>query len=177
MYSMVTMENTNLEEGGSANYFFNTLGIGTYYAIKHHNDWASFGVDPSINVGINLANGAGQINWYTQGSLFLMGRLGANSTKYNTQKIGIGAGIGGVASYLDQRALNGAIDMESFFMNPAAVGEVTLNMRGSTLTGRVQFSLAPAVSEGDLITPDGNFLLQDREANFGTIGLGLIYGF
>ncbi|MDB4286353.1 hypothetical protein N9933_03540 [bacterium] len=177
MYTMVTMDGTNLEEGASANYSFNTLGLGTYYTIKHHNDWASFGIDPSINLGLNLSNGSGQINWFTQGSLFFMGRLGANSTKYNTQKIGIGAGIGGVASYLDQKALNGAIDMESFFLNPAAVGEITLNMRGSTLTGRVQLSLSPAVKEGDLVTQDGNFLLQNREAKFGTIGLGLIYGF
>ena len=175
IYSFVNMEGLDEVENGSASYAFNTIGIGSYIVLKHHNDFLSVGLDPSVQVGLNFSN-QGRLNWFGQMPVFLMGRIGAASTKYNTQKIGLGAGIGAIGSYMNYVEVPDLLETKEFFVNPAAVVEGTIHMRGSTLTGRVLFSLAPSKQVGDLFTPNGSFL-PNREANFGTLGVGLIYGF
>lgn len=175
IFTQVNMEGVDEVENGSASYAFNTIGIGSYVVLKHHNDFLSVGVDPSLQFGLNFSN-QGRLNWFAQVPVFLMGRIGATATPYNTQKLGLGAGIGVINSYMNYEEVRGLLETKQFFVNPAAMVEATVLMRGSTLTGRVMFSISPSTHEGDLFDPNG-FFLQDRQAKFGTFGLGLIYGF
>jgi hypothetical protein len=176
MYSQVSMEGTDVLDPGSFNYTYNTLSFGTYYVLTQAKDVVSVGIDPSLNLGLNFSR-AGRLNWFAQLPVFVMGRLGATSTPYNTQKIGIGAGIGFMGSYMNFMAENGRWDVKELYINPSAVVEATLNTRGSSLTGRLQFSLAPTLGEGDIVDPSGGFLLPDRQVNVSTLSIGLIYGF
>lgn len=156
MFSQLIFKNPDFPENRTP-VSFNSLSIGTYYTLVQSKDIVSVGLDPNLHLGFNFSN-TGQINFYSQLPLFVMGRLGANSTVYNTQKIGLGAGVGLMGTYLRLSGNNGLI------MNPTAVIEGTLNSRGSNVTGRVMFSLA------DGRAFDGTFITS-------TLNLGVIYGF
>lgn len=167
MFSQINMENSDRTQ--RFNVPFNAVSIGTYYTLKQAKDIVSLGIDPSLNIGLNFSS-AGRLNWFTQLPVFFMGRLGAASTSYNTQKIGIGAGIGFIGSYMSFREPRALIEVKELYFNPAAVVEGTINSRGSYITGRIQFSLADAKGNGDLFAVDGTFFTN-------LLSLGIIYGF
>ncbi len=152
---------------------FYAFSLGTYYTFMHKNDVLSLGLDPSVNFGFNpnrSTTGETGISFLVQAPVFLMGRLGANSTSYNQQKFGIGAGIGGVYSFYRE----GISKLNAGFFNPSAVVEGTILSGGGTLTFRVHFSLFDPSTT--LSTESGT--AQDREFNeVNTLGLGIIYGF
>jgi hypothetical protein len=168
MYSLINMENSD-DRTQTVSLAFNALSIGSYYTLKQAKDIVSVGIDPNINVGFNFSS-AGRLNWYTQMPVFVMGRLGANSTSYNTQKIGIGAGIGLIGSYMSFREPSLFVEVKELYFNPAAVIEGTINSRGSNITGRLQFSLADAKGTGDLFSVGGTFFTN-------LLSVGIIYGF
>ncbi len=166
MYTLLTMENADFESAPFP-LGFNAISIGTYYTLAQTKDIVSVGLDPNLNFGLNFSN-TGNVNWYLQAPIFVMGRLGANSTSYNTQNIGLGAGLGMITSYMSFKG--GPVNVKELYSNPAAVIEGTVNSRGSNITGRIMFSLAPAKGTGDLFAIDGNFRTR-------IFGVGLIYGF
>ena len=171
MYQTVVLQDT-FAAGSEFNISYYTFNLGTYYTLAHLNDVASVGVDGSVNFGFNFVNtftGGTRINIFTQVPIWLMGRLGANSTSFNQQKIGLGAGIGGHYTFYSDK-----INQEkASFINPAAMAEVTILSRSGTLTVRGHMALAR--SESALkSTVSGNEVDRLR---FGTWGIGLIYGF
>ena len=149
---------------------FYTFSLGTYYTLGHKNDVVSVGVDPSVNFGFNLvSNATGSetgLNLVVQVPVFLMGRLGANSTKYNQQKFGIGAGIGGVYTFFRE----GIVKQRSSAVNPSAVAEITFMSGGGPLTIRAHVSLFNPTAT--LTFPSGSVDFNE----FRTLGFGLIYG-
>lgn len=173
MYEIITFQ----EVGSSSPPFssaYYTFHLGTYYTLAHSNDIISAGVDGSVNFGINFPTTRDRgtvVTLTTQVPVFLMGRLGANATSYNEQKIGIGAGVGLVYTYFSDVAdiLTGSKVNAGFFV-PAAVVEGSLRSRGGPITARVHFSLSDR-------TTDLNFSGGAAPFKLGNWGIGLIYGF
>ncbi|MEM6264248.1 MAG: hypothetical protein AAGI38_17165 [Bacteroidota bacterium] len=181
MFEYVTLNpvDPNLQ-GFETNYVFSNINIGAYYVAGHKADFISGGIDASTQFGLRITNGG--VSWMAQLPVFLMGRLGANSTPYNEQSFGIGAGLGAVVSYLDMNGLEGidpignVIDFgfNQLFVNPSAVIELTLVTGGGPIVGRIHFSLSRPTHDGTLI--DGNTITSGR-AEYNNFGLGIIYGF
>lgn len=149
---------------------FYTFSLGTYYTLGHKNDVVSVGIDPSVNFGFNLvSNFSGSetgLNLVVQAPVFLMGRLGANATKYNQQKFGVGAGIGGVYTFFRE----GIVKQRSSAFNPAAMAEITFMSGGGPLTIRGHVSLFNP--NATLTFPSGSVDYNE----FRNFGFGLIYG-
>lgn len=152
---------------------FYTLSLGAYYTLAHtDNDVASVGFDPNVNFGINLV-GNGYISYVIQAPVFVMGRLGANATTYNQQKIGIGAGLGLNYTYFSQKITTNTRRIAGFAV-PAAVVEVTILSGGAPLTGRIHFNLGQTSSDIKCRFDSGGEDLTNT--SFGNFGFGLIYG-
>lgn len=152
---------------------FYTFNIGAYYAAFHKNDVVSIGIEPNVHAGFNLLNLGNKVvaDYIIQTPVYLMGRLGANATPFNTQKFGIGAGIGGTYTIFSQQVTLQNRNKAQFF-NPTAMVEVTIGSRGSTITGRAHFSLFDI--QGKLNNTNG---AAARDVNFSNWGLGIIYAF
>lgn len=144
-----------------------TLNLGGYGVIAHKNDVVSLGVDASINVGLNFNP---PLSFLVQTPVYLMGRLGAGSTPYNEQNLGIGLGFGITPSYWNQK-LGSPIDkMKVFSYSPGCVLEVNY-MR--TLV-RVNFNV---LSFSSHIKELDSYLGTTAKYKVSTVGLGFLYGF
>ncbi|WNJ20931.1 hypothetical protein [Pontibacter sp. G13] len=152
-----------------ANYY--NFAIGTYYVIGHRNDVMSYGVDGTAQFGFNFVGG--QFNYVAQIPVYLMGRIGANSTPYNMQKFGLSAGFGFHYTYFTQ-VTGSNIRQKAHIFNPSIVFEATLNSSGNPLTGRVHFT--PFFSDTK-VTQETPVTTLERQVPMGGFGLGLIYGF
>ena len=170
MYQMVVLQDT-FASASEANIFYYAFNLGTYYTLAHLNDVASVGVDGSVNFGFNFVNtfNGTRINIFTQVPVWLMGRVGANSTSFNQQKIGLGAGIGGHYTFYSEKFNQ----QKAGFINPAAMAEATILSRSGTLTVRGHMALSRTESALKS-TVSGTEINRLR---FGTWGIGLIYGF
>jgi hypothetical protein len=170
MYEVVDLRKpVNIGDGTLSRVYY-AFNIGTYYTLLHQNDVLSLGVDGSVNFGFNFFS-TGQrsgVNLLVQTPVFLMGRLGANSTRYNQQKFGMGAGLGLVYTFFHE----GVFDQKSQGVNPSVVVEGTILSRGGGgLTLRGHFSIyRPSAT-----LKQGNATFEFRE--FSNWGVGLIYGF
>ena len=172
MLEILTLEQDDVPNPQNFNYNFFTLGIGTYYVISHSKDQLSVGLDPSVQVGVQGLNG--NIDWTLQAPVFLMGRFGAFATPYNTQKVGIGAGLGVVTSFASIRSLDGPgrdLDFNQWYAVPSIILEGSLNLPSGPLTGRLHLPLAKPVHPG--VTLAGRL----EPTSYNLVGLGLIYGF
>lgn len=158
---------------------YNALHIGTYYAVGHINDVFSYGVDAALQFGVfpQVINGELKLDGIIQVPLYAMIRLGANSTPYNTQRIGIAAGIGGTYSYMSFRpSVSANQKFKADFLLPDAVFEVTYMSGGNPLTGRLHLGLNTSVFDRKIVNEAGDVLAEDPFL-FRGIGWGLIYGF
>ncbi|MDP5169715.1 MAG: hypothetical protein NWR72_05680 [Bacteroidia bacterium] len=172
MYQFVNLEDPRSASGQNTTFSYYTLSIGSYYELAHKNDVMSVGVDAGVNFGINFIPtqfSGTVVTVITQVPMFAMARVGALSTKYNQQPVGLGLGIGGVYTYFNDVVDFSGNKVKSDFIVPAAVGEVTLRTRGNTITGRVHVSLLPTNA---LLKGDNR---PDLDYNFSNFGLGLIY--
>ncbi|MDX2250575.1 MAG: hypothetical protein SF052_27585 [Bacteroidia bacterium] len=184
MWEFATLEETPGGPTSTLSSFYN-FHIGTYYAIAHYNDIFSFGVDPSIQVGLNfvpVSNGSAiytRVNYVIQAPVYLMARVGANSTPYNQQAIGFATGIGASYTFLSQQT--GDISLRrktrNGYTNPSVVAELTILSRGNPLTGRFHFS--PFKVNSDLVfkNVDTKEVVSSFTFPMGNWGIGLIYGF
>ncbi len=169
MYEVVDLKGP-IQAGENVSRVFYTFSLGTYYTLGHKNDVVSVGVDPSVNFGFNLvSNFSGTetgLNLVVQVPVFLMGRYGANATKYNQQKFGLGAGIGGVYTFFRE----GIVKRRASAFNPSAVAEITFMSGGGPLTIRGHVSLFnPSAT---MTFPTGSVDYNE----FQNFGVGLIYG-
>ena len=172
MLEILTLEQDDVPNPSSFNANFYTVGVGTYYVMSHSNDRLSVGLDPSIQIGLQGLNGS--IDWTFQAPVFLMGRFGAFATPYNTQKIGLGAGVGVVTSYVSIRSLDGPgrnLDFNQWYAVPAIILEGSLNLPSGPLTGRLHLPLSKPVHQG------ATFAGRLEPTTYNLVGLGLIYGF
>ncbi|MDB4286352.1 hypothetical protein N9933_03535 [bacterium] len=185
MYEFINLsEGDSVQDPFTDSQPFYTVHVGTYYALAHKNDVLSVGIDPSIQGGIRL-NGNG-ISWMLQAPIFLMGKVGANSTPYNEQKIGFALGVGANFTYVNINnrgsiidPFNGetvSLDLKKFFYNPQVVIEGTVNSRGGPISGRIHFSLLQQVKEG-VVFSNGFVKYPFPQVEYNNFGLGIIYGF
>ncbi|MEZ4772249.1 MAG: hypothetical protein R3D00_03635 [Bacteroidia bacterium] len=184
MWEFATIEQTPGAPVSTLSSFYN-FHIGSYYTIAHYNDIFSFGVDPSLQFGLNfvpVSNGSAiftRVNYVVQVPVYLMGRVGANATSYNQQSVGFGLGIGTSYTYLSQQTDNISLRRKTRngYTNPSVVAELTILSRGNPITGRFHFS--PIRTNADLVFKDVN--TKDEVSSFtfpmGNWGIGLIYGF
>lgn len=173
MYEFITLEDPRNIGSSEFTFQYYAVNIGSYYALAHKNDVVSVGIDASLNFGINFpftAQRGTVVTLLAQTPVFAMARVGALSTPYNQQPLGLGIGLGGVYTYFNDVAdFTTGNKIRASYIVPAAVGEVTLNTRANTITVRGHFSLdrTNALLKGDN--------RPDLDYNMGNWGLGLIY--
>lgn len=169
MYEFITLTETP-PTGWQSNFQFYNISLGAYVELAQTRDVASIGLDVGGQAGLRwLIN---QISWMGQAPVYAMGRIGARATRYNTQKIGFAAGIGGVVSYLSVN--QGAVRFRQLFANPAVVLEGTLNTGGNPLTARLHVALSRPVHNAAVFAPGGGFFAI-RPSLYNNIGIGLLY--
>lgn len=155
---------------------FYGLGLGMDYVLLHSNDQVSLGLNPNLNFSFVFSSAFG-VSLLTETPVYLLARLGANSTPYNEQKFGIGAGIGLSYSYmlLQQNFFDqfgnpiGTFKLREGWVNPSAIVEINLKSRFSDYIFRFHWSLAQPTRE---IEELGNFPYR-----FGIAGLSIFYAF
>lgn len=131
------------------NYLYGLTG-GMNYILAHSNDQVSIGINPNANLGfsfINTGTSTG-VAFLGQVPVFLLARLGANATPYNSTKVGIGAGLGTVFSYWYASA-SGFNQISEPFYNPSAMAELNIKGRSSDYSLRFNWSLYRPKSEID----------------------------
>lgn len=160
-------------------YDFYTLQIGTYYSLFHtENDVASIGIDPSLHFGFNFFNTGTNValDLTTQIPVLLLGRYGAFSSPFNTQRFGLGAGIGMKYTYFSKSVgvnqFSGEVVKEKAgFFSPVAAAEITFPFQGQMISLRGIFSIATVVNT---LSSD---LAGSIQTEFDTFGIGILYGF
>lgn len=173
MYEIITLQDPRNTGTSAVNFSYYTINLGTYYAMAHKNDIVSVGFDAGVNFGINFpftSQRGTVVTLVTQVPVFAMARVGALSTTYNQQPLGLGVGIGGVYTFFNDVAdYNTGNKIRASYVVPAAVAELTLKTRGNTITVRGHFSLnqVNAILKGDN--------RPDLDYNMGNFGFGLIY--
>ncbi len=141
------------------------LGVGMNYVLAHSNDVVSLGINPNANLCFQLSSYTG-LSFLGSTPTYMLARLGAGATPFNEQKFGIGAGIGGSASYFTTTA-----GPRMFFLNPGAVAELSLRMRGSSYLFRFNWSLMRQTKEINF----GNGATGDY--SIGLTGISIFYNF
>ncbi|MEO0471566.1 MAG: hypothetical protein AAF206_18190 [Bacteroidota bacterium] len=161
------------------NNYYN-LHLGSYVALWHKNDIVSVGIDPSVQVGFrpirDFSTNNLRFDWNVQVPVYLMARIGANATPYNSQKAGFSLGVGANYSYYNQFNNNFTNRFRSSYINPAGVVEVTILSRGNPITGRFHFGLSKTTSTRQVLNTNGD-VLQEVDFPQGFFGVGLLYGF
>jgi fluoride ion exporter CrcB/FEX len=167
------------------NYY--VLNVGAYYLLAQKNDIFSVGVEPNLQLGISpvFISDRLRLGYVVQTPVYAMARVGAGSTPYNQQRVGLGVGIGGsftTFSYfrpISQRIVN----ERGNFIAPGAVVEVTINSRGNPLILRAHASLAQSDLNISRYDENGDLLPPPPQSNFepfdqaGYVGFGIVYTF
>ena len=148
---------------------FYSIGVGTYYAIGHKNDVVSYGLDLNLHAGMNISE-IRKIDFVIQTPIFLMGRVGAGSTSYNQQRMGLGVGVGATYSFFSYSD-RFTSQFRRHIVNPSVLVEGSFNSSGGPIIGRIMFSALPHKQMIDN-PPSPAF-----QAKFGFLSFGLVYGF
>lgn len=165
---------------------FYNVHLGTYYTLFEYNDIISFGLDGAVQAGINFVtlqdrlSGTVQtkVPWVVQLPLFMMSKVGASSTAYNTQGFGIGFGFGAQFNYLSQFGLdasNSILNIRTGFINPSAAAEATIRYRGSPITVRFHFAMIRPETRLRFERTDGS--ITEENLRMGNFGVGILYPF
>lgn len=179
VYDQVSFTFTDPSSNASSNLptiiSFYGLTLGMDYILAHANDQASIGVNPNLMISLKQ-NGVGGLSPYIRVPVLFLGRIGAGSTSYNEQTIGIGAGIGGSFTYMGKVYFNDGVSSNYYpysaaYITPTAVGEVTVNSNSSKYMVRLYVDLLPIEIS--------NYRFGNSELNVRTTtwGLGFGYGF
>lgn len=157
--------------------YYNLL-IAGYYPLAHKNDIISAGVDAGVQIGLNFQSG---VSYQLQVPLFAMGRIGAGATNYNEQKLGLGLGIGGQFSFLNERRSVLGSDRapkKIVGFSPSGLIELSIRQGGGRLMGRFHFPLIPfktKIPGFDIYDSQNNAIYKTDYWQVNNFGLGLIY--
>ncbi len=156
-----------------------TFCLGGYYYFAHRNDVMSVGVDATAQVGLNFISPANQfrVNFLGQLPVYLTARLGALSTPYNTQPVGISLGVGGGFNYINTitNTTFGLTNVTGLFVIPQAMLQLTFRGRGSYFTGRIHAPLLPVQTSLNFPNAAGTDTRSPYDVS--NFGIGVIYGF
>ena len=147
---------------------FTCFNLGGHYQVVHTRDRAALTVNPNAMMGFILSNFAGAIMFELP--VFLMGRIGANCTRFNENRFGIGLGVGPKFTYFGAQVRDvsgGLFSVRQNFVAPAAALELNFGSRsGSVFTVRAHTNLG-------LVDSDFN-AESSRSTNY---GFGFVYFF
>ena len=134
-----------------------------------------------FNWGLNFTQVSFQqsvFSYVVQVPLFLTAKLGANSTPYNQQAIGISTGIGATFNHFNQPYLtnSGFLKSKATYLVPSAIIEGTLLSRGNPMTVRLHLSLTRTPTDIEFSSINGSGGSATQNWRLGNIGIGLIYG-
>ncbi|MFM2375705.1 MAG: hypothetical protein RLZZ165_802 [Bacteroidota bacterium] len=140
------------------------LGLGVDYVLAHSNDVASLGINPNAHLCVQF--NYNNLSLLASAPTYLLARIGAGATPFNEQKLGIGAGVGGSASYF--ATTDGGGTISSLFFNPSACAELSIRTRGSSYLFRFNWSL---------MKPTREITYSNLTASYrvGVFGLGVLY--
>lgn len=144
--------------------------FGGYLPLVHKKDIISAGVESGLQFGINFRQG---ISYQIQMPLYACARLGASSTVYNQQRVGIGVGIGGQFSFLHEarQILNSGEKAKNISVfAPSALIELNI---GNGLIGRLHLPLFPVKTRIPAFDFPPTYTTPHWRVN--NFGLGLIY--
>ncbi len=178
-YPQAYVPGTNDASGSLPSYY--SFNIGAYMALAQKNDIISVGPQANLQLGGNFIplNNRLRFAYHFQVPVYAMVRVGANSTPYNQQAVGLAVGLGGsfnALSYYD-RLTGGIIGNSRInYFNPAAVVEIHISTRGQELILRGHTSLLRDVGvfpqhrdlNGDLLP------VQPGAQDLGYIGIGVV---
>lgn len=156
-----------------------SFNLGAYMALAQKNDIISVGPQASLQLGGNLIPLTNRLRfaYHFQVPVYAMVRVGANSTPYNQQAVGLAVGLGGSFNALSYYANLGSTvgNIRMNYFNPAAVVEVHISTRGQELILRGHTSLLRNVGvvpqRRDL---NGNALQSGSPLDLGYIGFGVV---
>lgn len=110
---------------------------------------------------------------FAQVPLYLIGRVGALSTKFNESVVGLGVGVGGTFTYanIPYQLSDGTFTdrLRQAWVAPAVMADVTLQLQGRTYTLRGHANLLP--QQGDERDPS-----TGQKLEYSNLGIGLIFG-
>ena len=115
--------------------------IGTYFMLLNSNDFLSLGINWGVGAGFNYDDG---IQWKVQSPAFLMARIGAESSPYNSNDVGFGLGIGGNVTYSQYRQ-NRILQTPTTWLHPMLAFEYSAEI----FTIRVAVGLSSPSKEGN----------------------------
>lgn len=175
LFGGITYQFVGINPLGSPNTSYSAhygLGLGFDYVLAHSNDQVSLGINPNVNVCLQFDNLYG-LSFFGNVPAYMLARVGAGSTPFNEQKVGIGAGIGGTFSYLSTSYSSGssAGAFRTSFLNPGAIVEFQLKTRGSNYLFRFNWSLLKPTQEVDLGS------IQKYSVRMGVTGIAIFYSF
>jgi hypothetical protein len=139
---------------------FYGLGFGMDYVLVHSNDQISLGINPNIDLSVQLQPSAFGV--FVTTPTYLLCRVGAGATPFNEQKFGIGLGIGGSYSFTYQSYY----PLKLGFLNSGAVAELAFK----SYLFRVNWSLQKPTKRIDV--SNTSFL-----ASVSVFGLSIFYNF
>ena len=148
----ISLVRDNQGESTGLEGFYN-LHLESYFVLAQKNDFISAGFQTGIIAGGSPAQAANQelfLNYNVLIPLHAMVRVGANSSPYNTQTLGVGAGIGVTGSRLAY--VQGILRSTSTFFNPSAILEASY--------GRTIFRLSL-----DVFKPEANLVQTNITGN------------
>lgn len=148
--------------GASAQAYYYGLSGGVDYVLMHSNDQVSLGVDPNVHFSFAFTNQGTSL--LLQTPVYLLARVGAGCTPFNEAKVGVGAGVGGNFSYINEG--NRLNRFSQTFFSPAAVGEFSLRTRAANYVLRVNFTPFQTTTDVD-----------GADLYFNNIGASFLYTF
>lgn len=143
-------------------YMYGITG-GMNYILAHSNDQVSVGINPNANLGFSLSNSG--VGFLGQLPVYLLARVGANSTPYNETKVGVGAGVGCNFSYW-YVSNSGFSQLNTAFYNPSLLAELNIKGRASDYAIRFNWSVYRPKVE-----------IDSQRYEMGTSTLSIIYSF
>jgi hypothetical protein len=150
-----------LSLNGASSRSFYLANVGAYYLLGQRSDVFSYGIETNVQVGVNpLAIDRLRLGYLVQVPVYLMARVGANSTPYNEQRVGLGIGVGAsFSAYSQYSQLRGVIYSDrGRVLTPEAVAEITINTRGNPLILRGHLSILNNATAFRQVGLDGNQL-------------------
>jgi hypothetical protein len=156
---------------------YNSIQLDGYYAAFHKNDVASIGLNSGLGFSIR-PNGI-KPDMMLQVPLRVGARLGAMSTKYNSQPVGLGVSGGLLYQYVQSSfsVAGGALYRNSMsYVAPDVSADIAINFRNTSLIGRVHFSPVSIPTSLKIVeAARPNSAKVDVRAQ--NIGFGLMYAF
>ncbi len=145
--------------------FYGLTG-GLNYVVWHSNDKISVLANPGVLVSVRLS-GQG-MSLFAQAPTYMALHVGAGSTPFNEQRVGLGAGIGVVPGYLYYKTFGFPSYQAGVAMvNPGAMADLTILGRNTVYKVRVNWSLAKSRWQD----------IDALQVRYSTFGLGILYVF